>query len=92
LHNGPSGWILTTWRSSIFGVVAKIVCPQCKAVITAARQELPTWPFCSARCRSADLGSWLNDAYRISSPVAEEDLDQGLSAGSRDDNEEDPPS
>ncbi|HET6283333.1 MAG TPA: DNA gyrase inhibitor YacG [Polyangia bacterium] len=69
--------------------MAKIVCPLCKTVITAARQELPTWPFCSARCRSADLGSWLTDSYRISSAVAEEDLDQGLSPALRDDNNED---
>jgi endogenous inhibitor of DNA gyrase (YacG/DUF329 family) len=25
----------------------------------------------------ADLGSWLDGAYRISRPIAEEDLDQG---------------
>jgi endogenous inhibitor of DNA gyrase (YacG/DUF329 family) len=35
-------------------------------------------PFCSERCRSADLGKWLDGAYRISAPLAEEDLDQGL--------------
>ena len=35
-------------------------------------------PFCSQRCRSADLGKWLDGGYRISAPVSEEDLDQGL--------------
>jgi len=35
-------------------------------------------PFCSARCRSADLGKWLDGVHRISAPVSEEDLDQGL--------------
>jgi uncharacterized protein len=36
-------------------------------------------PFCSARCRAADLGKWLDGGYRIESPMSEEDLDQGLS-------------
>ena len=35
-------------------------------------------PFCSERCRLADLGKWLDGGYRISAPVSEEDLDQGL--------------
>jgi hypothetical protein len=39
----------------------------------------PHRPFCSERCRSIDLGSWLDGAYRISTPASEEDLD-GASA------------
>jgi uncharacterized protein len=35
-------------------------------------------PFCSQRCRSADLGKWLVGAYQISAPLSEEDLDQGV--------------
>ena len=35
-------------------------------------------PFCSERCRLADLGKWLDGAYRIGAPVSEEDLDQGI--------------
>jgi endogenous inhibitor of DNA gyrase (YacG/DUF329 family) len=41
-------------------------------------------PFCSERCRAADLGKWLDGGYRISSPVAEEDLDQGVGQGEVD--------
>jgi endogenous inhibitor of DNA gyrase (YacG/DUF329 family) len=41
-------------------------------------------PFCSARCRSADLGKWLDGGYRIGAPVSEEDLDQGLEADETD--------
>jgi endogenous inhibitor of DNA gyrase (YacG/DUF329 family) len=33
-------------------------------------------PFCSERCRLADLGKWLDGGYRISSPAAD-DGDQG---------------
>lgn len=36
------------------------------------------FPFCSDRCRLADLGKWLDGAYRIGAPLTEEDLDQGL--------------
>ena len=35
-------------------------------------------PFCSERCRLADLGKWLDGGYRIGAPISEEDLDQGL--------------
>jgi hypothetical protein len=50
-------------------------CPIC-------RREIPTnaqapRPFCSARCRAVDLGSWLDGQYRISGPV-EEVEDEGL--------------
>lgn len=38
----------------------------------------PYRPFCSQRCRIADLGSWLDGAYRISRPISEEDLDQSV--------------
>ena len=41
-------------------------------------------PFCSQRCRSADLGKWLDGGYRISAPISEEDLDQGVSPDDAD--------
>ncbi|MDB4982943.1 MAG: yacG [Myxococcales bacterium] len=55
-------------------------CPTCKRSCegTPTLAEFPTLPFCSARCRAADLGSWLNGTYRIGSPISEEDLDAGL--------------
>ena len=39
-------------------------CPAC------ARQALyspenPARPFCSARCRSVDLGAWASESYRV---------------------------
>ena len=40
--------------------------------------DSPARPFCSDRCRLADLGKWLDGAYRIGAPVEEEDLDEGL--------------
>jgi endogenous inhibitor of DNA gyrase (YacG/DUF329 family) len=61
----------------------RFTCPTCRRVVesaTATADARPYRPFCSERCRSADLGNWLNASYRISAPIAEEDLDQGLSA------------
>jgi endogenous inhibitor of DNA gyrase (YacG/DUF329 family) len=47
-------------------------------VIEGTPAELPHHPFCSERCRSIDLGNWLDASYRISAPIEEEDLDEGL--------------
>jgi endogenous inhibitor of DNA gyrase (YacG/DUF329 family) len=52
-------------------------CPTCGRA--TAPETLPTRPFCSDRCRTADLGRWLEGSYRIGSPIEEEDLDEGLS-------------
>jgi endogenous inhibitor of DNA gyrase (YacG/DUF329 family) len=58
-------------------------CPTCKRALTTTEPGAPAnaWPyrpFCSERCRSIDLGSWLDGAYRISAPLSEEDLDGAL--------------
>ena len=62
----------------------KFVCPSCRKTLEGTRADgstLPTLPFCSPRCRAADLGNWLNESYRIGSPLTEEDLDEGLPEG-----------
>jgi hypothetical protein len=46
-------------------------CPICKREIPAAAAA--PRPFCSDRCRTVDLGSWLDGRYRIGSPVEEEE-------------------
>jgi uncharacterized protein len=56
----------------------RIVCPICKTVIEDAAADHPTRPFCSQRCKLADLHNWLTESYRISSP---------LSPGEQDDDE-----
>ena len=45
------------------------LCPICKKPATP-RAENPSFPFCSPRCRTVDLGKWLNEEYRV--PVEEE--------------------
>ena len=53
----------------------RISCPLCKTVIENAPEDLPTRPFCSQRCKLADLHNWLSDAYRISTPLSQSDVE-----------------
>jgi endogenous inhibitor of DNA gyrase (YacG/DUF329 family) len=53
-------------------------CPTCGRVFEPSEATQPFRPFCSARCRAADLGKWLNGGYRIASPLTDEaDLESG---------------
>jgi uncharacterized protein len=45
-------------------------CRTCRAELA---DGAPTFPFCSERCRLADLGGWLNEKYRIVGEDARED-------------------
>jgi endogenous inhibitor of DNA gyrase (YacG/DUF329 family) len=55
-------------------------CPICsRSFEIASLDDLPSFPFCSDRCRLVDLGRWIDGAYTIpgSSPSAPEtDADQ----------------
>lgn len=53
-------------------------CPICRRPLPGKGADLPHRPFCSERCRTIDLGSWLTGAYRVSRPIEEEDLDEGI--------------
>jgi endogenous inhibitor of DNA gyrase (YacG/DUF329 family) len=50
-------------------------CPTCKAEVKP-REENPSFPFCSPRCRAVDLGRWFTGEYRVAgeraSPEAKE--------------------
>lgn len=47
-------------------------CPTCgKAFRYAAVEAHPTYPFCSERCRTAELGAWLDGRYVVSRPASE---------------------
>lgn len=50
-------------------------CPTCRALVTATDEH---FPFCSHRCRVIDLGKWASGAYRISSPVLDPEVLEGL--------------
>lgn len=52
-------------------MVALVDCPTCgrKVPFTPASR----WrPFCSERCKTADLGAWASEAYRISGDVRDD--------------------
>jgi len=51
-------------------------CPICKTVIDAELEAQPFRPFCSQRCKLADLDNWFSGAYRISTPMTPADLDE----------------
>jgi endogenous inhibitor of DNA gyrase (YacG/DUF329 family) len=41
-------------------------CPICSRPYTiAALADLPSFPFCSDRCRLVDLGRWIDGAYTL---------------------------
>jgi len=42
-------------------------CPMCKAILPHV--NVPTFPFCSDRCRLMDLNNWIDGKYTVSRPV-----------------------
>lgn len=39
-------------------------CPTCKKALLDGT-DAAAFPFCSARCKSIDLGAWLTERYRV---------------------------
>jgi uncharacterized protein len=50
-------------------------CPTCGGLVTDKGDD---FPFCSDRCRTIDLGKWASGGYRISSPVLDPEVLEGL--------------
>ena len=61
-------------------------CPSCRVVVTEKDEN---FPFCSNRCRVIDLGKWASGAYRISSPVLDPEVLEGLGGEGRQRGEHD---
>jgi uncharacterized protein len=70
--------LLSFSRSSAYLFRVNRRCPTCRRQFADTDEVRAYSPFCSERCRLADLGKWLDGGYRIESPISEEDLDQGL--------------
>lgn len=51
----------------------KIQCPMCSKE-TEAPDDFRWRPFCSRRCKLADLGAWLDESYRFSRPLRPDEL------------------
>jgi endogenous inhibitor of DNA gyrase (YacG/DUF329 family) len=51
-------------------------CPICSRTFSiAALADLPSFPFCSERCRLIDLGRWIDGSYAIPAPEAQAPAD-----------------
>ena len=50
-------------------------CPTCRILVTEKDEN---FAFCSNRCRVIDLGKWASGGYRISSPVLDPEVLEGL--------------
>jgi len=63
-----------------------MICATCKRAFTPPESDssgdgkTPRSPFCSPRCRAADLGNWLNGNYRIVTPGSDDEPDSGPDA------------
>ncbi len=56
---------------------ARIAARPCPICGEPAREDNPSFPFCSERCRTIDLGKWASGDYTISRPIDQSDLEEG---------------
>ncbi len=59
------------------GPAPEIVAAACRTCGQTTTSECETFPFCSDRCRMADLGKWFNEDYRISRAIKDTDIEAG---------------
>ena len=52
---------------------ARRQCPICGEQV---EESADSYPFCSDRCRTIDLGRWADGSYVISRPLEQRDLDE----------------
>ncbi|MFK7789115.1 MAG: DNA gyrase inhibitor YacG [Phycisphaeraceae bacterium] len=52
-----------------------IPCPICRKSISSDSEHAP---FCSARCKTIDLGRWADESYKITRPIEHRDLEEGV--------------
>ena len=50
-------------------------CPICKQ---STPRDGKHAPFCSARCKTIDLGRWADESYKITRPIENRDLEEGV--------------
>jgi len=53
-------------------------CPICDATVKP-RAENASFPFCTTRCKTIDLGKWMNEEYRV--PVEDSEIDEDDDGG-----------
>ncbi len=55
------------------------ICPICGKEVTPRSANNKEFPFCTARCKSIDLGKWLNEDYRV--PATPDEAGEGDESG-----------
>lgn len=55
-------------------------CPTCRTLVLEKNED---FPFCSDRCRRIDLGKWASGDYKISSPILDPEVLEGLADHAR---------
>lgn len=50
-----------------------VKCPTCQSSVEEA---VPTFPFCSDRCKTVDLGRWFNEDYKVTRPIEQADIEE----------------
>lgn len=50
-------------------------CPVCPERVSPDNAH---FPFCSKRCKTIDLGRWVDESYKISRPLEQRDLEEGV--------------
>ena len=55
-------------------------CPTCKKELAASQRaggpDAAGFPFCSVRCKTIDLGSWLSESFRIAESPGDAEFDE----------------
>lgn len=54
------------------GAQSASFCPYCRKIKSSDDRSI--WPFCSARCKTADLGAWASEQYTIAGTPLNEDV------------------
>lgn len=50
-------------------------CPICRK---PTADDHAHYPFCSSRCKTVDLGRWADESYKITRPIEQRDLEEGV--------------
>ncbi len=53
----------------------KAHCPICEQHTDPNNRH---YPFCSERCKTIDLGRWVDEKYKITRPIEQRDLEEGV--------------
>ncbi len=74
VEQGLSNTLEPNRQSRIVNPKAQMPCRACGKPVD---QAAPTFPFCSKRCKLADLNHWFSESYRVTRPAQFEDEEAG---------------